>query len=224
MPARRKRGLFFTFEGIDGCGKSTQLRLLARHLRRLGYPVLVTREPGGTPIGDRIRRILLSRETAALDARGELLLLFAARAQNVAQVIAPALARGKIVLCDRFTDASLAYQGYGRGLDQRAIRALHRFACLGLNPDRTFVIDIDPRTSVRRARRRNTSARRDEGRFEQEALAFYRRVRHGYRRLARREPRRVKLIPGEAGIGTIHERILAALEPLLAPRRARRTR
>jgi dTMP kinase len=151
-----------------------------------------------------------------MDARNEVLLYFASRAQNVAQVIRPALADGRIVLCDRFTDSSLAFQGYGRGLDPRFIRRLHDFACGEVNPDLTFVVDISPETSVARARRRNVSARQDEGRFEEEALSFHRRVRRGYRALARQEPRRVKLIPGEQSIEAIHQRIVALARPLLA--------
>ena len=221
MSARAARGRFLTFEGIDGCGKTTQLRLLARAWRRRGFSVVTTREPGGTPLGERIRRLLLGRASAGMDPHAELLLMFAARAQHVRQVIRPALARGRVVLSDRFTDASLAYQGYGRGLDLDFIRRLHEAACGGLRPDLTFVIDIDPRSSVRRARRRNARARRDEGRFEREALAFYRRVRRGYRALARREPRRVKLIPGEASPERIHSRVLAHASRLLAGRTPR---
>ena len=222
MPVRVRRGLFITLEGIDGCGKTTQLKLLARVLRRRRVAFLVTREPGGTPSGERIRQILLGRAGAGMDPRTELLLMFAARAQHVAERIRPALARGRTVLSDRFTDASVAYQGYGRGLDLDFIRQLDRFACRGLKPDLTFVVDIEPRTSVRRARRRNTRARRDEGRFEQETLAFYQRVRRGYRALARREPRRVKFIPGEDSPKNIHRKILAHLVRLLPRGRAAR--
>lgn len=222
MTPRRLPGRFLTFEGIDGCGKTTQLKLLARALRRRGLSVLVTREPGGTPLGERIRGLLLRRRSAGMEARTEVLLMFASRAQNVAEVIRPALARGDIVLCDRFTDASLAYQGYGRGVDLAFIRQLDRFACQGLKPDRTFVLDINPRTSVRRARRRNTAARRDEGRFELEARAFHDRVRRGYHSLAWQEPRRVKLIPGEDSIESIHQKVLALATPLLLAARRRK--
>ncbi len=216
MARRSTRGLFLTFEGIDGCGKSTQLNLLSDYLGRLALPYLVTREPGGTELGEQIRKTLLRRSSAGMDARNEVLLYFASRAQNVAQVIRPALADGRIVLCDRFTDASLAFQGYGRGLDLRFIRRLHEFACQDVNPDLTFVVDINPETSVARARARNVSSKRDEGRFEEEALSFHRRVRRGYRALARQEPRRVKLIPGEQSIEGIHQKIVALARPLLA--------
>lgn len=203
------QGTFLTFEGIDGCGKTTQLRLLAAYLRRRRLPVVVTREPGGTPVGERIRAVVLGSSGRGMDPRAELLLLFASRAQNVEQVIAPALAAGKVVLCDRFTDASLAYQGYGRGLSRRFIRELDRFACRRLKPDLTFVLDINPRTSVRRALRRMRRAATDEARFERETRAFYERVRRGYRALARAEPRRVRLVEGEASVENIHRRIVA---------------
>lgn len=224
MPPRNAPGCFLTFEGIDGCGKTTQLDLFAEYLTRLRLPFLVTREPGGTELGERIRKVVLSGQSVGMDPRTELLLLFASRAQNVAQTIRPALARGRVVLCDRFTDASLAYQGYGRGLELDFIRRLHRIACQGLQPDLTLVIDIDPSTSVRRARRRNFDARQDEGRFERETRAFYERVRRGYRALARREPRRVKFIPGEDTPENIHQAVLEHARPLLAAALRRRRR
>lgn len=219
MTRRRHAGLFFTFEGIDGSGKSTQLQRFADYLGRMRLPFVVTREPGGTDLGDRIRRIVLPRASAGMDPWTEVLLYFASRAQNVSQVILPALEQGRIVLCDRFTDASLAYQGYGRGLDLNFIRQLHRFACRGLQPNLTFVIDIAPEESVHRARHRNTAATEDESRFEEEALAFHQRVRRGYRSLARREPRRIKLIPGHEGVEDVHQRIVALARPLLARQR-----
>lgn len=217
--ARVRRGRFFTFEGIDGCGKTTQLNLLADYLHRLNLRVVITREPGGTPMGESVRKILLSGQSRDIGPHAELLLMFASRAQNVAQVIAPALAQGKIVLCDRFTDASLAYQGYGRGLDRRFIRALDRFACRGLKPDLTFVLDITPRTSLHRARKRIRETSTDEGRFEQETLAFYERVRRGYRELSRREPARVRRLNGEDTIPNIHRKIVALAHPWLELRK-----
>lgn len=216
---RRKRpGLFITFEGIDGCGKSTQVKLFARYLERHGIRPVVTREPGGTKLGEGVRRLVLPRASTGMDPRMEVLLYFAARAQNVAEIILPALKRGRIVLCDRFTDASLAYQGYGRGIELGFIRELHRVGCQGLKPDLTLVVDIDPRTSVRRARQRNRGDGPDEGRFEQEKLAFHRRVRRGYQELIRAEPRRLKLIPGEQSIEAIHQDVVARARPLLLRR------
>jgi dTMP kinase len=221
-----RRGYLITFEGIDGCGKSTQVELFARHLQRLRVPHLVTREPGGTSLGEGVRKLLLPRASTGMDPRMEVLLYFASRAQNVAENILPALARGRIVLCDRFTDSSLAYQGYGRGIELAFIRELHRVGCRALTPDLTLVVDIDPRTSVQRARQRNTGARHDEGRFEQEALAFHRRVRRGYLELIRREPRRFRVIPGERSPEAIHRDIVAVTRPVLArfTRRKKRKR
>ncbi len=216
MSPRPRRGRFLTFEGIDGCGKTTQLKQLAEHLKRLRLSFVVTREPGGSETSERIRKVLLSRESTGMGGPAELLLYFAARAENVASVIRPALAQGHFVLCDRFTDATIAYQGYGRGLDLRFIRRLHQFACQGLDPDLTLVIDIDPHTSVRRDLQRNTEASRDESRFEQESLAFYQRVRRGYHALARKEPRRVRLIPGEDTVENVHQKILSQARHLIA--------
>jgi dTMP kinase len=215
---KKRPGLLITFEGIDGCGKSTQLKLFARYLERQGLRPVVTREPGGTALGEGVRRLLLPRASTGMDPRMEVLLYFAARAQNVAENILPALARGRLVLCDRFTDASLAYQGYGRGIELDFIRELHRVACRSLRPDLTLVVDIDPRTSVRRARKRNRGDGPDEGRFEQEKLSFHRRVRKGYQELIRREPRRLELIPGEQGIEAIHQEIVARTRPFLVRR------
>src|SRR5277367_6837589 len=149
------QGHFLTFEGMDGCGKTTQLRLLGQYLREQGREVVETVEPGGTEIGRQIRRILLDPANSAIEARAELLLYFASRAQNVEEVIRPALATGRIVLCDRFTDSTLVYQGCGRGLDSSVVAELDRIACQGLRPATTILIDIDLETSLGRAKRRN---------------------------------------------------------------------
>ena len=223
MPGRQ-RGRFITFEGIDGSGKTTQIRMLARHLRRKGFAVVVTREPGGTPIADRIRQVLLSRSSTGMEPTAEVLLYFASRAENVEKIIRPALEQGKIVISDRFTDASVAYQGHGRQLGTGIVRRLHRFVCGDLQPDVTLVLEIDPEASIKRARRRNTTNRRDESRLEHETRDFYQRVIRGYRRLARTEPRRVKLIDGDASPKSVHESIVAVLAPLLRPRRAGKAR
>lgn len=186
-------GLFITFEGPDGSGKSTQARLLAERLRRDGYPVLETVEPGGTPIGQQIRRILLDPANLELRPIPELLLMFAARAQNVEQSVLPALAEGKIVVSDRFTDSSIAYQGAGHGLGWETVLAVDRIACHGLVPDLTLCIDIDSETGLARAHSRN---QQHEMRYEQQAVDFHQRVRAAYHELARREPRRFRLIDG----------------------------
>jgi dTMP kinase len=196
---------------MDGCGKTTQLRLLAQHLRENGREVVETVEPGGTEIGRQIRRILLDPANAAIHARTELLLYFASRAQNVEEVIRPALAEGKIVLCDRFTDSTLVYQGCGRGLDPAIVRELDRIACQGMRPDLTILIDIDLETSLTRAKRRNERAGQSESRIDDESAAFHESVRRGYLALAAAEPGRFIVIDGRAGIGDVARRIQEAL-------------
>ncbi|HTA67095.1 MAG TPA: dTMP kinase [Bryobacteraceae bacterium] len=185
--------LFITFEGPDGSGKSTQARLLAEHLRLDGYPVLETVEPGGTAIGQQIRRILLDPANRELRPIPELLLMFAARAQNVEQAVLPALAEGKIVVSDRFTDSSIAYQGAGHDLGWETVLEVDRIACHGLVPDLTLCIDIDTETGLARAHSRN---QQHEMRYEQQGAEFHQRVRAAYHELARREPRRFRMIDG----------------------------
>jgi dTMP kinase len=190
-------GLFITFEGPDGSGKSTQARLLAARLRREGQAVLETVEPGGTPIGQQIRRILLDPANQELRAVPELLLMFAARAQNVEQSILPALAEGKIVVSDRFTDSSIAYQGAARGLGWKTVLEVDRIACHGLVPDLTLCIDIDTEAGLARAHSRNLkNAGRAEARIDEQAIEFHVKVRDAYHELAAREPQRVRLIDG----------------------------
>jgi len=202
-----QRGRFITFEGIDGCGKTTQFRMLAQWLREHGKDVVETVEPGGTAIGQQIRRILLDPASTEIQPRAELLLYFASRAQNVDQVIRPALDAGRIVLCDRFTDSTLVYQGCGRGLDMDVVRDLDRIACRGLKPDVTFLIDIDLETSLMRARRRNERVGPSESRIDEESAAFHERVRQGYLALAKAEPNRIVVIDGAAGISEVGQRI-----------------
>jgi dTMP kinase len=187
-----RRGLFITFEGPDGSGKSTQARMLAERLRGDGRTVLESVEPGGTPIGQQIRRILLDPANRELRPIAELLLMFAARAQNVEQWILPALAQGNIVISDRFTDSSIAYQGAGRGLGWETVLELDRIACHGLVPDLTLCIDIDSETGLSRALARGGA----ETRLEEQAIEFHRRAREAYHELARREPQRFLLIDG----------------------------
>ena len=181
------RGKFITFEGLDGCGKSTQLEKLAAVLRAEGIDVLTTREPGGTEIGERIRTVLLDSRTAGLDPMAEMALMFASRAQQIAQVIVPALESGRWVLCDRFTDSTEAYQGGGRQLGSDSVLQLHKVLCRGLWPDLTILMDSDVDHSVKRARRRNKvavdGAQPDENRFEQESHAFFTRVQRPIWRL-----------------------------------------
>jgi dTMP kinase len=202
-----KRGLFVTFEGMDGSGKTTQMHRLAARLRAAGRAVLETAEPGGTPIGAKIRRILLDSANQELCPTAELLLYFASRAQNVDEWIVPALARGEVVLCDRFTDSTLVYQGWGRGLGAETVMALDRIACRGLKPDLTLLVDIDVETSLARALRRNEAEVNCETRMDEQSLEFHRHVYGAYHDLARREPERVKLVNGGAGIDAIEAEI-----------------
>ena len=200
-----KPGLFITFEGMDGSGKSTQMRRLAARLRELGRTVIETVEPGGPPIAMKIRRILLDSANQELSPSAELLLYFASRAQNVDQVIRPALDRGEIVISDRFTDSSLVYQGYGRRLGADAVRALESVACRGLKPDLTILVDVDAEASLARAR--NEAEPHCETRMDDQSLDFHREVYRAYHELAEAEPDRVKLINGRAGIDEIEHEV-----------------
>jgi dTMP kinase len=197
-------GYFITFEGVEGCGKTTQIKLLSDLLAARGIRTLLTREPGGCPIADKIRAILLDAENRALSPLAELMLYAAARAQHVTEVITPALEAGKIVLCDRFSDATVAYQSFGRSIDRGIIDSLNLLACQGVSPDLTVLVDCDPSVGLERARRRieATSGPREE-RFELEALAFHNRVRAGYQQLAADEPDRFLIINGSDSIEEI---------------------
>jgi dTMP kinase len=214
----RKRGRFITFEGLDGCGKSTQMQRLAEVLRREGLEVVTTREPGGTAIGEKIRAIVLDSATSGLAPRAELALLFASRAQQIHEVILPALSAGRWVLCDRFTDSSEAYQGGGRGLGSEAVLTMHRVACGNLQPDLTVLMDSDVAASVARARRRNLAkvataqgGEADENRFEQENRAFFTRVHNAYLAIAKREPQRVLMVDARRQPDVVHGEIAQAV-------------
>ncbi len=214
----RKRGRFITFEGLDGCGKSTQLHRLAEVLRSDGVDVVETREPGGTAIGERIRSILLDSATLGLAPRAELALMFASRAQHIHEIILPALNAGKWVLCDRFTDSSEAYQGGGRGLGSETVLAMHRVVCGDFQPDLTVLMDSDVAASVARARRRNLAriataqgGEADENRFEQENRAFFTRVRNAYLAIAQREPNRVLMLDARRPADVVHPEIVDAI-------------
>lgn len=206
---------FISFEGLDGSGKTTQVRLLAAFLENRGIPVSVLREPGGTPLGEAIRSVLLSSRTVGLLPLSELLLYYAARNQNVCQNIIPGQGQGKWILCDRFADASAAYQGYGRGIDLSLVNFLNRMVNQGNNPDLTLLIDIDPVVALSRARKRNRQLTVDEDRFEQESLEFYQRVRQGYLKIATQEPHRIHVLDGNQLIENIQEEIVRLISPLL---------
>ncbi|HTF61409.1 MAG TPA: dTMP kinase [Edaphobacter sp.] len=202
------RGRFISFEGTDGCGKTTQLRLLAEKFRAEGQDVLETAEPGGTRIGLQIRSILLDSANQELSPTAEMLLYFAGRAQNVDEWILPALERGTTVLSDRFTDSTLAYQGAARGLGSDVVMALHQIACRGLLPDLTIYLDIDLDTSLERAHARNRLIEdKDERRMDEQAVEFHHRVRQEYLKLAEMEPDRIKVIDGRSDRNAIAARI-----------------
>src|SRR6266576_4278025 len=207
-----RRGKFITFEGLDGCGKSTQSEKLATALRARGLPIVVTREPGGTATGEKIRQLLLDTRTSNLTSMAELALMFASRVQHIEEIIKPALASGQIVLCDRFTDSSEAYQGGGRKLGSKPVLELHRVLCGDLKPDLTILMDSDVGASVERARRRNQARSKtdtsDENRFEQESRAFFSRVRSAYLEIARREPERVFVVDARGTPDRTHGKIL----------------
>jgi dTMP kinase len=213
------KGLFITLEGNEGSGKSTQTRLLVERLRAAGYTVVDNQEPGGTSIGQQIRRILLDPASHDMSAYTELLLMFASRAQASAERIRPALDKGHIVVSDRFTDSSLAYQGGGRDLGFDTVLALHRLVLGDLFPDLTLCVDIDVATGLERARGRNRQASAhsslDESRLDQQSIEFHERVRAAYHRLAALEPRRFKLIDAHASIEKVAERIWSEVAPLL---------
>jgi len=211
------RGKFITFEGLDGSGKSTQTEKLARSLRAHGLSITITREPGGTTAGEKIREVLLHSATSGLSPLTEMALMFASRAQHIHEVILPALAEGRIVLCDRFTDSTEAYQGGGRKLGSKAVLELHEILCGGLQPDLTILLDNEVAFSVERARRRNRKhkdvrsergSERDENRFEQENRAFFGRVRHAYLAIADREPQRVHVVNARGTPGETHAVIM----------------
>ena len=219
------RGLFITLEGGEGTGKSTQAKLLADRLRAEGHALLLTREPAGMELGQRVKRLL--EEDISLAPLAELLLFEAARAQHVAEVIRPALERGDIVVCDRFTDSTLAYQGSGRGLDRGLIRTLNQAASAGLTPDLTVLLDLPPAVGLARADARPPQTGRMAGRKGQqeardrigtESLEFHQRVRDGYRALAEQEPSRFLVLDAALPAQQVVERIAHRLRPLLAHR------
>lgn len=207
-------GVFISLEGIEGTGKSTQTRLLAEDLGRLGHDVVRTLEPGGTPIGLKIRELLLSLESEGMTPLTELLLYNASRAQHLGEVILPALKRGAVVVTDRFSDSTLAYQGYGRGIDLALIDSLDRAATGGLRPDLTILLDIEVETGLMRNRKVN---KRD--RLELEDVRFHERVREGFLRIAEKEPRRVRVVPCPGSILEVHASVVRLVQDFLAGER-----
>ena len=213
-------GYFITFEGVEGCGKTTQIKLLSAYLSARGIRSVLTREPGGCPIADKIRSILLDAENLALSPLAELMLYAAARTQHVTEVISPALNADNIVLCDRFFDATVAYQHFGRGIDRCVIDTLNHLACQGVLPNLTVLVDCDPLVGLERARQRiEASCGPREERFELEALAFHQRVRAGYLHLATNDPNRFLIINGSDSIeeifATISTQVVARIPEAL---------
>lgn len=202
-----KRGLFITFEGADGCGKTTQLKLLAEDLMMRGYDIVITREPGAKGLGEKIREILLNYDGDVSD-RCESFLFLADRAQHIDMIVNPAVESGKIVLCDRHTDSSVAYQGYGRGLPVERIKMLNELAVNGRHPDLTIVFDIDVETSMSRVGD-------EKDRLESAGMEFFNRVRNGYLEIAKQEPQRVKVLNAAKSIDEIQKDVKKLVENLL---------
>lgn len=211
------KGKFITFEGIDGCGKTTLMPLIEAHLSRSQIPFISTREPGGTSIGEAIRKILLEAANKEMTPLAELLLYAADRAQHVQEKILPALAAGMVVLSDRYADATMAYQGYARGFDLEVVKGLIELATSGLRPDLTIILDLDVEEAQRRLRARKPTARADQSvdRLDQEALEFHYRVRQAYHEMARREPERFQIIDASGPIEDTVRLVVVALQPML---------
>ena len=199
-----EKGLFITFEGTDGCGKTTQIEMLKDYFEKQGRTVLLTREPGAKGLGTKLREILLNYD-GEVSPVCESFLFLADRAQHVDTIIKPAVARGEIVLCDRHTDSTVAYQGYGRELDIEQIKMLNNIATSGLKPDLTFIFDIDIDTAQKRVGK-------NKDRMESAGIEFFKRVRNGYLEIAKQEPERVKVLDGSKSIETIHHELLVILQ------------
>ena len=205
-----KKGMFISLEGVEGCGKSTQAQLLAEHVAELGHPVVLTREPGGTPIAEQIREILLARGNSSMTNVTELLLYLASRSQHVKQLILPALAARKVVICQRFSDATFAYQGYSRGFDMKLLEQVNRMATGGLETDLTILLDLSAEDGLLRKR----EDQRD--RLENEGIEFHNKVREGYLAIARRSPERVRVIDAKGCVEDVHRSIKKCVDHRLA--------
>lgn len=201
-----KKGYFITFEGIDGCGKTTQMNLLTEYLKNNGYDVVLTREPGGKGLGEKIREILLNYD-GEVSSNAEAFLFLADRAQNIENIVKPAVEAGKVVLCDRHTDSTIAYQGYGRGVDIERLTKLNNLATGGKKPDLTFVFDIDIETSM-------TRVGKEKDRMESAGIEFFNKVREGYLDIAKQEPARVKVLDSSREIEIIHQDVVSLFETI----------
>lgn len=207
---------FITFEGVEGSGKTTQIQRLKKYLTQKGIPCKITREPGGCPIGEKVRKILLNPDHREMVPISELLLYEAARAQHVNDTIKPFLKKGGVILCDRFNDATLAYQGYGRRIDLKWIEGLNHLSSQGIRPDVTFLLDCPSDVGLKRALQRNRALKQEkEERFEKEEIQFHRRVRKGYLAIAKKEPRRVKVIDTRQGEDKVFNKIRKTVDHLL---------
>ena len=214
--------LFITFEGGEGSGKTTQIQRLKKYFIRKGILCKVTREPGGCPIGEKIRKILLNPDHREMVPATELLLYEAARAQHVKEVIKPFLKKGGVILCDRFSDATFAYQGYGRRIDLKWIERLNRFSSRGIRPDVSFLLDCPSDVGLKRALQRNQTLKQEkEERFEKEEIQFHRRVRKGYLAIAKEEPHRVKIIDTREGEDEVFEKIRKIIDNLIKEKTVR---
>ncbi len=203
-----KKGIFISLEGIEGCGKSTQSKLLAQYFTELGYCVILTREPGGTLIGEKIRDLLLDPKNNNMASITELLLYLSARAQHIVEVISPALSAGKVVICERFNASTLAYQGYARGLDIDRVSKLINMATYGLEPDLTIILDLEVQDGLARAEKRSNH----KDRLESEGFLFHNKVRQGYHEIARKWTKRVKLIDASGSIDEVFTRIRESIK------------
>lgn len=216
-PPPKWPGAFITFEGIEGCGKTSQIAMLGDHLTKEGYSVVITREPGGTSLGESVREILLNARNRSMCLLTELLLVEASRHQHVQEVLMPSLQAGKVVLCDRFSDATVAYQGFGRGLDRGMIELINSWSTEGLKPDLTILLDCPVEEGIDRSldRLRKEGKIEGESRFEKEGLEFHTRVREGYLEIARKEPHRLRLLSAIHSPERIHEEIVEIVEKWL---------